>query len=66
MLTKKYLKENNLLAIPFDKGVGICIMKTETYHDKMNTIIQLPQFQKIVNSRKKMPNIRSSKKKKGS
>ena len=52
MLTKKYLKENNLLAIPFDKGVGICIMKTETYHDKMNTIIQLPQFQKIVKLRK--------------
>jgi len=26
-MTKKYLKENNLLALPFDKGIGICIMK---------------------------------------
>ena len=26
-LTKRYLKENNLLAVPFDKGIGICVMK---------------------------------------
>ena len=30
MLTNKYLKENKLLAIPFDKRVGICIMSKET------------------------------------
>ena len=29
MMTKKYLKDNELLAIPFYKGIGICIMKKE-------------------------------------
>ena len=28
-LTKKYLKVNDLLAVPFDKGIGICIMKKD-------------------------------------
>ena len=46
MLTKKYLIDNDLLAIPFDKGVGICIMKKEVYHAKMKTILELPQFEK--------------------
>ena len=45
-LTKQYLKENDLLAIPFDKGVGICLMHKNAYHDKMNAIISLPQFHK--------------------
>ena len=26
MTTKRYLKDNDLLAIPFDKGVGICVI----------------------------------------
>ena len=56
MLTKRYLKENNLLAVPFDKGVGICLMKKETYHTKMNKIINLPQFEKVATTRK-MQNI---------
>ena len=50
-MTKKYLKEQDLLAIPFDKGVGICIMKKE-YHHKLNKIINLPQFQKLETRRK--------------
>ncbi|XP_066920124.1 uncharacterized protein [Clytia hemisphaerica] len=52
MLTKKYLKENDLLAIPFDKGVGICIMKKETYNRKLAQIYNLPQFEKYVPPRK--------------
>ena len=51
-MTKKYLKEQDLLAIPFDKGVGICIMEREAYHRKLNKIISLPQFQKLENRRK--------------
>ena len=51
-MTKKYLKENNLLAIPFDKGIGICIMKKDTYNKKMETIINLPQFKKVEKKRK--------------
>ena len=51
-MTKKYLKEHDLLAIPFDKGIGICIMKKESYHEKMDNIINLPQFEKVDNTRK--------------
>ena len=31
---KRYLKENKLLAIPFDKGVRICLMKRRTMKEK--------------------------------
>ena len=51
-MTKLYLKKNNLVAVPFDKGVGICLMKREQYCEKMNDIIKLPQFKKVVNERK--------------
>ena len=43
ILTKKYLKDNNLLVIPFDRGVGICIMSKEQYEAKLDAIINLPQ-----------------------
>ena len=36
----------------FDKGVGICVMKRSTYHEKMKAIIDLPQFKKVINRRK--------------
>ena len=55
-LTKTFLKENNLLAVPFDKGVGICIMKKDSYDEKMNKIIKLPQFEKYVKPRKNTKN----------
>ena len=48
MLTKKYLNKNNLLAVPFDKGVGICLMKKETYENKIDDILKLSQFEKLV------------------
>ena len=51
-MTKKYLKDNGLLAIPFDKGIGICIMKKETYESKLDDIINLPQFQQVSKTRK--------------
>ena len=50
-MTKKYLKDNNLLAIPFDKGIGICIMKKTTYNTKLDAIIDLPQFEEVVSTR---------------
>ena len=52
ILTKKYLKDNNLLAIPFDKGVGICIMSKEQYETKLDAIINLPQFEEVVVTQK--------------
>ena len=51
MLTNKYLKENGLLAVPFDKGVGICIMPKETYNSKIKAITDLPQFEKYIDKR---------------
>ena len=48
LLTKKYLKENNLLANPFDTCVRICIMKQDTYHQKLGVTTNLPQFEKVV------------------
>ena len=52
IMTKRYLKENNLLAIPFDKGTGICIMKKQTYIDKLRDILNLDQFEKVISTRK--------------
>ena len=52
IMTKRYLKDNNLLAIPFDKGTGICIMKKETYREKLRDILNLEQFEKVVPGRK--------------
>ena len=51
-LTKRYLKENDLVAVPFDKGIGICVMKRQDYHRKLDDILNLPQFEKVVNTRK--------------
>ena len=50
-MTIKYLKNNDLLAIPFDK-VGICILKREKYEEKMSDILNLPQFEKVIYIRK--------------
>ena len=52
MQTNKYLKDHDLLAIPFDKGIGICLMKKSAYHEKLNSMINLPQFKKIERKRK--------------
>ena len=57
MLTKQYLKSNNLLAVPFDKGVGFCIMKKSTYDRKLAEIYNLPQFEKYKPPRKNAKNL---------
>ena len=51
-MTSKYLKDHDLLAVPFDKGIGICVMRKEDYHSKMDKIIALPQFKKLDKNRK--------------
>ena len=55
-MTKKYLKDNNLLAVPFDKGVGICLMSKDSYNKKMDKLIKLPQFQKLEKGRSNAKN----------
>jgi hypothetical protein len=34
LLTKQYIQENDFLAIPFDKGLGICLMTKAKYQEK--------------------------------
>ena len=51
-MTKKYLKENELVAVPFDKGIGICLTKKSLYQSKIDDIINLPKFEKITRTRK--------------
>ena len=51
IMAKKYLKDNNLVAVPFDKGVGFCVMKEQKYKDKLNDILKLDQFKKETNPR---------------
>ena len=42
--TRKYLKDNGLLAVSFDNGVGFCVMKKETYEKKLKDLLQAEQF----------------------
>ena len=37
-MTKPYIKENDLLAIPFDKGIGICVMDKQSYQTRLDKI----------------------------
>ena len=45
--TRKYLKDNVLLAVPFDKGVGFCIMRKQTYESKLESWLQSAQIDQI-------------------
>ena len=51
-MTRRFLKEHDLLTVPFDKGIGICVMKASTYKEKLEVILQLEQFVKVTNTRK--------------
>ena len=51
-MTKRYLREKDLLAVPFDKGNGICVVKRQTYISKLNDISNLEQFEKVTCTRK--------------
>ena len=51
-MTRRFLKEHDLLAVPFDKSIGICVMKASTYKEKLGAIVQLEQFVKVTNTRK--------------
>ena len=44
--TRKYLKDNGLLAVPFGKGVGFCIMRKQKYESKLKSLLQSAQFVK--------------------
>ena len=42
-----YLKANDLLAVPIDKGCGFCVMKKSTYREKLDEVLNSDQFEKI-------------------
>ena len=43
---RKYLKSNGLVAVPYDKGVGFCVMRKDTYENKLSDTLESIQFSK--------------------
>ena len=43
---RKYLKSNGLVAVPYDKGVDFCVMRKETYENKLSETLDSNQFSK--------------------
>ena len=39
------MKDQKLLAVPFDKGWDFCVLKQTTYSDKLNEILGSSQFE---------------------
>ena len=44
---RKYLKSNGLVSVPYDKGVGFCIMRKNTYENKLSDTLDSNQFSEI-------------------
>ena len=40
-------KALDLVAVPFDKGCGFCVMKNSTYRETLDDVLNSDQFQKI-------------------
>ena len=38
------MNDKGLLALPFDKGLGFCVKKKETYQKKLKDLLQAEQF----------------------
>ena len=38
------MKDNGLLAVPFDMGVGFCVLKKETCEKKLKDLLEAEQF----------------------
>ena len=55
-LTKEFLRKNELVAVPFDKGIGFCVMPVSSYQEKLQPILNLKQFEKVENTRKNAKN----------
>ena len=41
---RKYLKSNGLVAVPYDKGVGFCVMRKDTYENKVSDTLDSNKF----------------------
>ena len=40
--TRQWLKDQGILAVPYDKGTGFCLMKAETYNHKVRKLLEGP------------------------
>lgn len=49
---ERYLKKIQLLALSFDKDIGICLMTTEEANQEKNQHGNLPQIHKVMLKRK--------------
>ena len=38
------MKDNGLLAVPFDKGVSFCVIQKKTYQKKLKDLLHAEQF----------------------
>ena len=47
---QKYLRDNALIAVPFDKGVEFSIMKKNTCAEKLEKVLDCEQFRKLEKS----------------
>lgn len=62
-ITHRYINEDNILAVPFDKGIGICQMDQQTYISKLVAIISLQQFKKETQKMEKQETFLSKRRK---
>ena len=46
IMTKKYIEKHNLLAVPFDKGNGVCLVKPQAYENELMDILKLEKSRK--------------------
>ena len=51
-MTRKFLKDNDLLAVPMDKGNGFGVINKHLYADKVKDVLKCNQFTKVSKMRK--------------
>ena len=56
----RYLKKENVKAVPFDKGAGFCLLTSEQYGERLTDILRGPQFLELPRQ-KEEPLIKSEK-----
>ena len=47
---QKFISDNALIVVPFDKGVGFCVMKKRAYAEKLEKILDCEQLRKLEKS----------------
>ena len=52
---KRHLTEKGIKAVPYDKGLGFCLMKAATYIAKLEKILSDKQFVKVGHTGSKNP-----------